>query len=59
VNQPLENKKILITGGAVRLGRAVAEGLARAGAQVALHFHQSEKEAQAVARAESRPSVPI
>ncbi len=50
MNQPLEDKKILITGAAVRLGRAIAEGLARAGAQVALHFHQSEEAAQAVAR---------
>lgn len=50
MNQPLENKKILITGGGVRLGRAIAEGLARSGAQVALHFHQSEEEALAVAR---------
>jgi len=41
MERPLEGKLVLVTGGGVRLGRAIAEGLARAGANVALHFHQS------------------
>ncbi|ACK67146.1 short-chain dehydrogenase/reductase SDR [Rippkaea orientalis PCC 8801] len=37
----------LVTGGAVRLGRAFALGLAKLGYNVAIHFHQSESAAEA------------
>lgn len=38
----------LVTGAAVRLGRAIAENLADAGASVAIHHHQSVEEAAAL-----------
>ena len=40
----------LVTGAAVRLGRAMALGLAQSGFNVAVHFNRSEKEARDVAR---------
>jgi NAD(P)-dependent dehydrogenase (short-subunit alcohol dehydrogenase family) len=43
---PLLGKTALITGGAKRLGRASAIALARAGADVAITFHHSAREAQ-------------
>ncbi len=52
---PLEGKVVLVTGGGVRLGRALAEGLAAAGATVAVHFHSSSTGAEeAVAAIEGR-----
>lgn len=39
----------LVTGAAKRLGRAIALGLARDGWDIALHFHHSQAEAEAVA----------
>lgn len=42
MERPLEGKVALITGAGVRLGRAIAEGLGRAGADVAAHYHRSE-----------------
>jgi pteridine reductase len=41
----------LVTGGAVRLGRSITLGLARAGWDVAIHFGSSEREAGETARA--------
>ncbi|MBX5484331.1 MAG: SDR family oxidoreductase [Myxococcaceae bacterium] len=38
----LEGKTVLVTGAGVRVGRAIAEMLGRAGADVAAHFHRSE-----------------
>ena len=43
---PLHGKAVLITGGAKRLGRASALALARAGADVAITFNKSAREAQ-------------
>lgn len=45
-NKPLAGKAALITGGAKRLGRASALELARAGADVAITFNHSAREAQ-------------
>jgi NAD(P)-dependent dehydrogenase (short-subunit alcohol dehydrogenase family) len=45
-NRPLSGKAVLITGGARRLGRAIALGLAEAGADVAITFRNSAREAQ-------------
>lgn len=42
----LKEKIILVTGGAVRVGRAISIELADAGARVYCHYHQSETEAQ-------------
>jgi len=39
----------LVTGGAKRLGRAIALDLARHGYNIALHYHSSEREARATA----------
>ena len=44
--QPLHGKTALITGGAKRLGRASALALAHAGADVAITFRHSSREAQ-------------
>src|ERR1700756_1537705 len=46
VSLPLLGKAALITGGAKRLGRASALALARAGADVAITFNRSAREAQ-------------
>jgi NAD(P)-dependent dehydrogenase (short-subunit alcohol dehydrogenase family) len=45
-NRPLLGKAVLITGGAKRLGRAIALGLAEGGADVAITFRNSAREAQ-------------
>jgi 3-oxoacyl-[acyl-carrier protein] reductase/pteridine reductase len=44
--RPLAGKTVLITGAAKRLGRAAAMALARAGADVAITFLRSQREAQ-------------
>lgn len=44
----LSGKTALVTGAAKRLGRAMAEELARAGANLVLHYHQSRTEAEAL-----------
>jgi NAD(P)-dependent dehydrogenase (short-subunit alcohol dehydrogenase family) len=44
--QPLRGKACLVTGGAKRLGRASALALAQAGADVAITFRDSAREAQ-------------
>ena len=49
--QPLLGKSALVTGGARRLGRGIALGLARAGADVVLTFRNSQAEAAEVVRA--------
>ncbi len=41
----LRGKRALVTGGAVRLGRAICEELAAAGCNVAVHYQRSEAEA--------------
>ena len=45
-DKPLAGKSVLITGGAKRLGRASALALAAAGADVAITFRESAREAQ-------------
>jgi NAD(P)-dependent dehydrogenase (short-subunit alcohol dehydrogenase family) len=41
----LNGKRALVTGGAVRIGRAIAEALLAEGAEVIVHFQTSEREA--------------
>jgi NAD(P)-dependent dehydrogenase (short-subunit alcohol dehydrogenase family) len=48
---PLSGRIALVTGAAVRLGRAIALGLARDGADVVLHYRRSAGEAEAAAAA--------
>ena len=49
--KPLAGKTALITGGGKRLGRAIALALADAGADVAITFLHSEREAVATVHA--------
>ncbi len=44
-------KVALVTGAGVRVGRAIALGLARAGMHLAVHYHASAREAEETARA--------
>jgi NAD(P)-dependent dehydrogenase (short-subunit alcohol dehydrogenase family) len=43
----LQNKRVLVTGGAVRIGRAIADALLADGAEVIVHFQTSEDAAAA------------
>lgn len=47
----IEGRVGLVTGGAHRVGRALVLGLARAGADVAIHYHSSEADAAETADA--------
>jgi 3-oxoacyl-[acyl-carrier protein] reductase len=47
----LRGKAVLVTGASSGIGAAVAEGFGRCGARVAVHYHRSETEAEAVAAA--------
>ena len=49
MEQVLEDKVALITGGARRVGAAIARKLHGAGASVVIHYHRSAAEAQALA----------
>ena len=49
MSEVTERKAALVTGGAVRLGRAIAISLAAAGFDIALHYNTSEAEAQTAA----------
>lgn len=44
----LKGQRALITGGAVRIGRAVAEALQAEGVEVIVHYRRSKKEAEAL-----------
>jgi 3-oxoacyl-[acyl-carrier protein] reductase len=46
----LKDKAVLVTGASTGIGAAVARGLGRAGARVAVHYRGSRSEAEAVAR---------
>ncbi len=61
-SEPLAGKSVLVTGGARRLGRAIALTLARAGADVAISYRASRTEAAetaAVIAALSRRSLTV
>ncbi len=45
----LDGRIALVTGGAVRIGRVIALALARAGADVAVHYRRSRREAERTA----------
>ncbi|MDZ4224431.1 MAG: SDR family NAD(P)-dependent oxidoreductase, partial [bacterium] len=38
----IKGKTVLVTGGAVRIGRAISEALAERGAKVAVHYWRSK-----------------
>lgn len=45
-SRPLEGRIVLVTGAGTRVGQAIAEGLARGGADIAVHFHRSAEGAE-------------
>jgi pteridine reductase len=45
----LVGRLILVTGGSQRVGRAICEELARSGARLAVHYHRSQSDAEALA----------
>jgi 3-oxoacyl-[acyl-carrier protein] reductase/pteridine reductase len=51
MSESISGKRILVTGAARRIGRSIALALAAEGARVAIHYHESETEARAVAEA--------
>ncbi|MGD0807836.1 MAG: SDR family oxidoreductase [Anaerolineales bacterium] len=62
VDLPLSGRTAVVTGAAVRLGRAIALGLAARGADIALHYHSSEADALRTAeeiRALGRRCLPV
>jgi len=62
MNFPLEDKVALVTGGAMRLGRAIALTLARAGCDVIIHYRNSREDANDLAeeiRALGRQAWPL
>ena len=48
MEQGMQGKVVLVTGGAKRVGAAICRRLHAAGAQVAVHYRSSEQEAQAL-----------
>jgi pteridine reductase len=48
LNMELEGKTAIVTGGAVRLGRAMALAMAERGVHIAVHYHSSAASAQDV-----------
>ena len=46
----LKGKSALVTGGAIRIGRAICWELARRGVHVLVHYHRSEREARNLVR---------
>jgi len=57
----LDGRVVLVTGGAIRLGRAIVQALAAEGAVLAVHHHGSTDAAQALVaelRSSPRPSRP-
>lgn len=55
--RPLSGKTVLVTGAAKRLGRAIALAAAEDGADVAITYRESEREARAVVTALARRGV--
>jgi len=48
MEQGMQGKAVLVTGGAKRVGAAICRQLHAAGAQLAVHYHSSEREALAL-----------
>jgi pteridine reductase len=46
----MQGKRALVTGAAMRVGRAIAQELHREGARVAIHYRNSKKQAEELAR---------
>ena len=49
MDQPFENKIVIVTGGSRGIGRAIVERFAAGGARVFFTYHTREEEAQKVA----------
>ncbi|HZW51143.1 MAG TPA: SDR family NAD(P)-dependent oxidoreductase, partial [Rudaea sp.] len=48
MEQGMQGKVVLVTGGAKRVGAAICRRLHAAGAQIAIHYRSSRQEAQAI-----------
>jgi NAD(P)-dependent dehydrogenase (short-subunit alcohol dehydrogenase family) len=59
MDKPLSGKNILITGGAIRIGREIALAAAGAGANVILHYHSSEQAAEETKSALDQKGVQV
>lgn len=53
----LKGQRVLVTGGAVRIGRAVVKALAAAGCRVAVHYRTSRRQAEALVAGLARQGV--
>ena len=49
IERPLAGKTALVTGGALRLGRAIGSALAAEGVHVIVHYHSSKDAAESLA----------
>lgn len=55
----LRGKRVLVTGGAKRIGAAIVRSLAERGCDIVLHYHRSQAEARALARALAKSGVSV
>ena len=55
----MESKKIIITGGANRIGAAIAKKLSGPGVEIVIHYNRSKKNAEKLRKELSRNSTKV